>query len=1066
MASISIVIYLVFTPERITPVVMKYANEYMNARLECESIELTFYSTFPNFGIRLRNGSIINIADSLPDCPQDTLLKFNSCSVSFNPVALYRKNHLIVNHIRLERPLIYAYSSPEGKTNWDILPQDDSTDSSRMKLPDVTVHGISITDADIVYDDRRQTLFVATDSLQLRAKGTLTDVSLSLKVKAVTAMYENQSYASLLPFSLRARLLSDSLYRRFELKKSVFSIGIMDFDLEGVLERDTVSGAKIDLGFNLHSSDLIKAIPGHILNNIGKKYTVPGIFDFSGRVNGYLGAGAYPACSVTMRLKDGAIIDNRFPEKSLLQKIEIDCNAEIDPTNAIPSYININSLYLQNAAAELNISGMLNNIFTQPSVDVKISSAIDFGRFMKYMPVDTAITAGGTVTADVSGNFLLNDLLAYNVGKVSLAGNIDVNDVRFNWREEGIDLFAPLAKISMGSNVTDSVRGRTISSLLRANVELDSLTFNWKDELSIRAGKLFTSLRTAEQRDSVSIVEMSVYSRLNDLHLRTPDSTRLRATKISALGKLSPLAGNPSKPEWTARISMDSIRGRTSDFAGKIDSAVTELKLHIRETRRQTGTLTQEDSIRRRRFMDSIVIANRNTSVVKFKLPDSEVKDFLTQWNITGSFAAKSAGIRTPYFPLRTKLNESALTFKDDKLLIKRTRLQTEGAHMTLNGEIEGIRRALLYNGRVKANIAMDVDSMDCNRIIRALAAGSAYSTVDREQRDSISSAVLDSPDVDMQDEPDDSVSGLFVVPRNIDMELKASMKNVKYNNFDIAQANGKIIVRNRSIRIPDLKIKSDIGNVNLSVAYKAPTSKGAHSGVDIHMEQVQIRELIRSIPVLDSLTPMMRSFEGLAECNIIAVAELDSLANLVIPETTALCHISGKNMVLLDGETFSAIAKKMYFKNKNRNVIDSISVDMMLNESTISVFPFVLSMDRYVAAVGGVQNLDLSFEYHITILKWPLPLIKIGLNLWGNPDDIHYRIASRRYENLLTPVKEKSLTSAVINVRRQLHDILRKSIDEILNESSETMYRQRPPVLNNDSIQSVLKLDTISISN
>ncbi|MDR1170460.1 MAG: AsmA family protein, partial [Prevotellaceae bacterium] len=326
-ASISIVIYLIFTPERITPIVMKYANEYINARMECESIELTFYSTFPNFGIRLHNGNIINIADSLPDCPQDTLLKFNSCSVSFNPFALYRKNQLIVNHLRLEQPVIYAYASPAGKTNWDILPQDNSADSSAMKLPDITVHGISVTDADIVYDDRRQDLFVATDSLQIKAKGTLTDVRLSLKVKAVTALYEDKPYASHLPFSLYAHLLSDKSYRHFDLKKSRFSIGIMDFDLEGAVERDTAgNGAKIDVGFNLHSSDLIKAIPGHILNNIGKKYTIPGIFDFSGRINGYLGAGAYPACTVTMKLKDGAIIDNKFPEKSLLQKIEIDCN--------------------------------------------------------------------------------------------------------------------------------------------------------------------------------------------------------------------------------------------------------------------------------------------------------------------------------------------------------------------------------------------------------------------------------------------------------------------------------------------------------------------------------------------------------------------------------------------------------------------------------------------------------------------------------------------------------------------------------------------------------------------
>jgi hypothetical protein len=1060
--SISVIVYLIFTPERITPVVMKYANEYMNAHLECGSVELTFYSTFPNFGVRLRNGSIINIADSVSGCPQDTLLTFRDCAVSFNPIALYRKNQLIVNRIRLERPVVYAYVGADGKTNWDILPQSDSTDSSTINLPDITVHRISIADAGVIYDDRRQAIFVATDSLQLRAKGTLTDVALSLKIQAMTVLYDDKSYASKIPFAFDGRLLSDKSYQKFDIEKSTFSIGIIDFDVEGVVERDTVdSRTKIDVDFNLHSSDLMSVIPEHILN-IKEKYTLGGIFDFAGRINGYLDAGgAYPTVMVDMHLKDGTIIDNSSPGQPLLQKMEMDCSAEIDPTNNVPSYVNINNIYLQNAAAKLNISGILDNIFTQPFVDIQVSSDIDFERFMQYMPVDTGIIAKGTVKADVAGNFFVDDLLAYNLGKINLAGNIDIDNVKFSLPDEGIELFAPMAKIRMGSNVADSIYGRVIASLLSANIELDSLTFKRKDELSLEAGRLFTTLHTTAPPDSTSIAKMAIYSRLSNLHLRTSDSIRLRATKISALGKLSPFAANPEMPEWTVRISMDSVRGIMPDFAGKIDSMVTEVKLHPRETRRQITAAparrTPEDSIRRKTLIDSIVIANRNTAVVDFKLHDGEAKNILSNWEVTGSFAGKSFGMRTPYFPLRTALNESFMTFADDKLSIKRTRLQTEGSFMTLNGEIEGIRRALLYNGRVKANISIDVDSMDCNKIIRALAAGSAYSTKNVEQRDSISSAVLNETN-----EPADSVAGLFVVPRNIDMELNASMRNVRYNNFDIRRADGKIIVRNRAVKAPGLKIKSDIGNVDLSMVYKAPTTKGASAGLDIHMEQVQIKELIRSLPILDSLAPMMRSFEGMAECNIIAVAELDSLSNLVIPQTTALCHINGKNLVLLDGETFSSIAKKLYFKNKNRNVIDSISMDMMLDDNTISVLPFILSVDRYMAAVGGIQNLDMSFEYHISILKWPLPLIKPGLNLWGTPNDIHYRIASRKYEDMLTPVAEKSLALTVINIRQQLHDGLRKSIDAILSEDPDARFGQKSPVQLNDTIQSMLELDTI----
>ena len=57
-ATVGIVLNIVFTPEKLTPIVEKYANEYLDADVRFKSIDLTFYSTFPNFGIDIEDGSM------------------------------------------------------------------------------------------------------------------------------------------------------------------------------------------------------------------------------------------------------------------------------------------------------------------------------------------------------------------------------------------------------------------------------------------------------------------------------------------------------------------------------------------------------------------------------------------------------------------------------------------------------------------------------------------------------------------------------------------------------------------------------------------------------------------------------------------------------------------------------------------------------------------------------------------------------------------------------------------------------------------------------------------------
>ena len=57
-AGIAFSINFIFTPEKLTPIVLNVANQNINAKLDMNSVELTFFSTFPRFGIKLENGTL------------------------------------------------------------------------------------------------------------------------------------------------------------------------------------------------------------------------------------------------------------------------------------------------------------------------------------------------------------------------------------------------------------------------------------------------------------------------------------------------------------------------------------------------------------------------------------------------------------------------------------------------------------------------------------------------------------------------------------------------------------------------------------------------------------------------------------------------------------------------------------------------------------------------------------------------------------------------------------------------------------------------------------------------
>ena len=81
----------IFTPEKLTPVVERTANELLDAEVHFDSIELTFFSTFPNFGLEMRNGSVVTkvFQDTINGenvySKTDSLMSFERCLLTINP---------------------------------------------------------------------------------------------------------------------------------------------------------------------------------------------------------------------------------------------------------------------------------------------------------------------------------------------------------------------------------------------------------------------------------------------------------------------------------------------------------------------------------------------------------------------------------------------------------------------------------------------------------------------------------------------------------------------------------------------------------------------------------------------------------------------------------------------------------------------------------------------------------------------------------------------------------------------------------------------------------------------
>jgi hypothetical protein len=242
----------------------------------------------------------------------------------------------------------------------------------------------------------------------------------------------------------------------------------------------------------------------------------------------------------------------------------------------------------------------------------------------------------------------------------------------------------------------------------------------------------------------------------------------------------------------------------------------------------------------------------------------------------------------------------------------------------------------------------------------------------------------------------------------------------------------GRVKVNNQALSVANLSTSTKVGKMAMHLSYLCKDTQTAHAAFALNMDSVQIGELVTALPELDSIMPMLRSFDGSVACEASVTANLDSAMNVVLPSVNAGAWLRGDSLVLMDGETFSEIAKMLMFSKKTRNVIDSVSVELLVKNNEIEIYPFMVSMDKYRLGVGGTQGLDESFNYHIALLK----PIRAGLDVYGTDfDHIKFRLASTKFKDGKTVIGKGGylIREEDVNVRQMFH---KKVVEDILEKN------------------------------
>lgn len=1065
----SILKWGVLPPEKLTPLVIRETNKFLDAHLECERIELTYFETWPYLGVHLTNGRLISHAaedstahEEALSIPSDSLLRFSKLLVSLQPADYLFGGTVTIKNITVDNLRFYGYVNEHGRANWDIYQSDpDSSTSDKKPLPPIDLQKVRITNGHFMYDNRQADLYTEIGGFFLNLDGSLSNGNnkIDIETGSSSILFSNPSYTlkNKLALKLKSQLLLSDNYNKVTLKGAELMINNLPFTADGSFAyqpETNLSQIDMDMGLKVSDlNDLLHFIPEAYFQDRDKTLA-KGSVTLEGSIHGSLGDNIVPTVNLCCKIDEGAYHVKGV--KQGIDTLQMDLDLHLNGLYPDSSYIALEQLLLKGLNTSLDLEAHVTNLLRNPAIRATMNGKVDFTRLaQEFLNPDTLLVEG-VMDANLSASFTVDDLLSNKYSKIHAAGNMNIENLKAFSEHLGFDVYITDTHFSVdsthqGSSFLDS------KELIKIALTIDSMNIKYKDEINTNISKLDIQARTSSKVDTASVIPLTARVKFDQFRTRLPDSVWLVAGNTLLQGGLKPSASDKQVPVLAAAISVDTLKYLFAPM--KTGLVMAKNTIHIE-------ALPLRDARRQQRIAkagtesDSTVKRTRRTAMPAQVRTDttSSTNQLLRRWEVRGSILFNEARAFSRLFPIPIKMEQTTVKFNTNDITLTDANLHLGQSNFVLNGKIYQIRQAMLRGGKLKGEFSMASDYIDCNQLMQALNSGMLYSeqqssapdnNIQHEAgiallntetlADSISSAVIDTTDQ------------LFVIPDYLDMTLSTNAKLIDFNDLKLENVKGAIILRDQSINLSNLAMHSNIGCGNLTMVYTAKNRQSASAGFDLDMEDVLVDKLIGLYPAIDTLVPMLRSFEGVVDCQMTATCQIDSTLSVILPSLHSACYLHGENMVLLDGETFTEISKTLMFKNKKRNVIDSISVDLSIKDNKIEVFPFLVQMDRYKVAVGGTHNLDMTFNYHLSVLKSPVPF-KLGIDITGNLDDFKYKIVKCRYKDLFKATKETGLDSTRTNIRESIRDAIRKQIKEAapelkgsLSENQMHSHEQKP---------------------
>ncbi len=295
-------------------------------------------------------------------------------------------------------------------------------------------------------------------------------------------------------------------------------------------------------------------------------------------------------------------------------------------------------------------------------------------------------------------------------------------------------------------------------------------------------------------------------------------------------------------------------------------------------------------------------------------------------------------------------INQAAVAFTTHQIRLTKLEAKTGSSDLQASGTLDNLYGFMFKNQILKGNFNMNSTKLIVSDFM-------APSTTTTEEGKKTTEAVK--------------------IPSFLDCSITAKAKTVVYDNLNLQNVSGNLVVRAETVTLNNLKMDVFSGKIGLSGSVstkgKTPVFK-----MNLGLEKVSIAETFTQLDMMKSIAPIAGVINGKLNSTIQLSGDLqnDMTPNLKTISGDLLGQLLSTTVNEKNSALLSQLSTKVKFLDPSKLNLNDVKASLSFKDGKVTVKPFDIKYQDINVTIAGSHGFDQSMNYNV---KFDVPAKYLG---------------------------------------------------------------------------------------